>query len=117
MARLANRVKVTTSTTGTSTIILNAAEDGFQDFTDGLGASSNQQIQRVRYVITDGNDFEIGIGTYLDHPVYGKTLTRVLTESSTGSLLNLSGSAEVFSSPSKEDISTAMIAGISSFLG
>ena len=102
MARLANRVKVTTSTTGTSTIILNAAEDGFQDFTDGLSASSNQQILGVRYVITDGNDFEIGIGTYLDHPVYGKTLTRVLTESSTGSLLNLSGSAVVFSSPSKK---------------
>ena len=68
---------------------MNAAEDGFQDFTDGLSASSNQQILGVRYVITDGNDFEIGIGTYLDHPIYGKTLTRVLTESSTGSLLNL----------------------------
>ena len=117
MARLANRVKVTTSTTGTSTIILNAAEDGFQNFTDGLGASVNQQIRGVRYVITDGNDFEIGIGTYLDHPVYGKTLTRVLTESSTGSLLNLSGSAEVFSSPSKEDISTEKLDSISSLKG
>ena len=74
MARLANRVKVTTSTTGTSTIILNAAEDGFQDFTDGLSASSNQQILGVRYVITDGNDFEIGIGTYLDHLAYMEKL-------------------------------------------
>ena len=71
----------------------------------------------MRYVITDGNDFEIGIGTYLDHPVYGKTLTRVLTESSTGSLLNLIGSRSFLAHRQKKIFLQLMIAGISSFLG
>lgn len=98
MAKLVNRAKMTTATTGTGTITLGSAVDGYQTF----AAAGVSDADVVRYVIEDGNNWEIGTGTYT---ASGTTLTRTVLESSNaGAAINLSGSAEVFVTAVTEDI-------------
>jgi hypothetical protein len=97
MTKLVNRAKMTTATTGTGTITLGSAVDGFQTFANA--GVANDDV--VRYVIEDGDAWEIGTGTYTSS---GTTLSRSLTESSTGNLLNLSGDAVVFVTAAEQDI-------------
>jgi len=97
MVKFADRVSVSTSSTGTGTISLGSPRSGYQSFADGGIADGDTTV----FVIEDGNAWEISEGVYTHS---GTNLTRVLRSSSTGSLLNLSGSAYVFISPSSADL-------------
>ena len=94
MSKLFNRVKVSTSTTGTGTITLGAAVTGYQTFASGGVANGNI----VSYVIEDSNgNVEFGTGTYTST---GTTLSRTVTQSVISgtwgtSLITLSGTASV----------------------
>ena len=90
MVTLVNRAKVATVTSGTGTITLGAAEDGYQTFADA-GVTDGAV---VRYAIEDGTNFELGTGTYT---ASGTTLSRTPTESSNSdAAINLSGTAVVY---------------------
>jgi len=98
MAKLVNRAKMTTATTGTGTITLGSPSSGYQSFADAGVINSDV----VRYVIEDGTAWEIGTGTYT---ASGTTLTRTVSESSNAdAALNLSGSAVVYVSATAADI-------------
>lgn len=90
MAKLFNRAKMTTATTGSGTVTLGSAANGFQSFADA-GVSDSDVIQ---YVIEEGSNFEIGTGTYSSS---GTSLTRTPIESSESdnSAITLSGAAKV----------------------
>jgi hypothetical protein len=89
---LADRVKETTTTTGTGTVTLLGASTGFQSFTAvGDGNSTYYTISGQ-----GTSEWEVGIGTYTSS---GTTLSRttVLSSSNSGSLVNFSaGTKDVF---------------------
>lgn len=90
-------VAVTTATTGTGTLTLGSAVAGYRSFS---GASiPNGTV--VSYAIENGTQRETGTGTY---NTAGTTLTRTLKASSTGALLNLSGTSTVFITALASDI-------------
>ena len=87
---LKDRVKETTTTTGTGTITLAGAVSGFQGFS--VIGDGNETF----YTIAGGGEWEVGIGTYTSS---GTTLSRdtVLDSSNSGSLVNFSaGTKDVF---------------------
>jgi len=90
---VADRVKETTTTTGTGAITLAGAEINFVAFSSVLSDGDTTYYA----IVDDSNqDFEVGLGTYATS---GNTLTRttVLASSNSGSAVNLlAGSKEVF---------------------
>jgi hypothetical protein len=104
VCRLYDRAGVATATAGTGTVTLGAAISNAYFTFAGAGV---QDQDTVRYVIDDGNDFEIGEGVYT---ASGTTLTRatVIRSNVAGvqgaSKLNLSGSATVRIDCSRSDL-------------
>jgi hypothetical protein len=89
---LADRVKESTTTTGTGTVTLAGAAAGFQAFS----VIGNGNTTYYTIVDTVNGTWEVGIGTYT---LSGTTLARntVLESSNSGSLVNFAaGSKDVF---------------------
>ena len=87
---LADRVKETTTTTGTGTYTLAGAVTGFESFAT-IGNTNT-----TYYCCTDGTDFEVGVGTYTSS---GTTLARttILQSSNSDSAVNWSaGTRSIF---------------------
>lgn len=87
---LADRVQETSTTTGTGTLTLAGAVTGYASFAS-IGNGNN-----CYYTITDGTNWEVGIGTYT---AAGTTLSRttVLASSNAGSLVTFpAGTKNVF---------------------
>jgi len=90
---LKDRVKETTTTTGTGAISLGGAVANFQAFSAVL---SNADTTYYAIVDTTNNEFEVGLGTYTSS---GNTLARttVLESSNSGSAVNFgAGSKNIF---------------------
>ena len=89
---LADRVKETTTTTGTGTVTLLGASTGYQSFS----VVGNANTTYYTIAGQTGSEWEVGIGTYT---LSGTTLARttVLASSNSGSLVTFSaGTKDVF---------------------
>ena len=96
MPLLADRVKQTTTTTGTGTLVLDGTVAGFQTFDDGIGAGN-----QCYYIITDvniaGGGYEVGIGTVLAGSPAQLQRDTVLLSSNAGAKVSWgAGAKEVF---------------------
>lgn len=108
---LKDRVKETTTSTGTGTITLAGAAVGYQSFSV-IGNGNN-----TYYTIAGGSQWEVGIGTYTSS---GTTLSRdtVLESSNSNALVNFSaGTKEVFVTYPAERSVFALGAGVTSDTG
>ena len=82
---IADRVRETTTTTGTGDYTLAGAVSGYQSFSDVCNNNDT-----VYYVVTDNTDFEIGLGTFT---LSGTTLARTTVYQSTNSDASVSWGA------------------------
>ena len=92
---LNDRVKETSTTTGTGTFSLSGAVSGFESFVTGI-ADGNTTYYVIAHQTAD--EWEVGLGTYT---LSGTTLARttVLASSNSGSATNFSaGTKDVFCS-------------------
>jgi hypothetical protein len=85
---LHNRVKETSITSGSGTVTLAGAATGFQAFSNVLSSG-----QKTFYTIENSPRWEVGIGTYGSDSLSRDT---VLSSSSGGSKISLSGNSNVF---------------------
>jgi len=88
---VADRVKETTNSTGTGTYTLGGASSGFQAFS---AVTSNTDT--VYYAVSDGADFEVGVGTYATS---GNSIARttILSSSNSNAAVNWGvGTKDIF---------------------
>jgi len=109
---LADRVKETTTTTGTGTVTLLGASTGFQSFS----AIGNANTTYYTIAGQSNSEWEVGIGTYTSS---GTTLARttVISSSNAGALVNFSaGTKDVFVTYPAEFTANAIGGGIGAVL-
>jgi hypothetical protein len=109
---LADRVKETTTTTGTGTLTLLGASTGFQSFS----AIGDTNTTYYTIAAQTGTEWEVGIGTYASS---GTTLARttVISSSNAGSLVNFTaGTKDVFVTYPAEFTANAVGGGIGAVL-
>lgn len=91
----ADRVKETSTTTGTGTYNLAGAAAGFRTFVAGVGTTN-----LCHYVAEDGTDWEIGLGTVTDATPDTLARTRVIASSNGGSAVNwAAGTRDIYCAP------------------
>ena len=90
--KLNDRVKESSSTTGTGTFTLGGAVTGFETFAAGIGGSNT-----TYYCIFENgtNNFEVGFGT-LNGGASTLARTNVISSSNSDALVNFAGATEVF---------------------
>ena len=91
---LNDRVKETSTTTGTGTFDLAGAETGFESFVSGVG-DGNQTYYAIS---NDGtNEFEVGIGTVTDAATDTLSRDTIISSSNSDALVDFSaGTKTVF---------------------
>ena len=110
MVKLVNRAKMKVASGGAGVLTLGQACDGYQSF----AAAGVTDQNKLRYTITDGDNWEIGIGTYT---ASGTTLARAVTESSnSGNAITCGSGAEVFVTAASADLGPRVHADINSLL-
>jgi len=102
------RAKMTTATTGTSSVIVGSAVDGYQSFADA-GVTDGDYI---KYTIEDANgNWEVGTG-YFDTNVtrlFRSSSYFVDDSSSGGSLISLSGDAVIYATTSHHEAASRQL--------
>ena len=103
-----DRVKETTVTTGTGTINLAGAENGFEGFVSGIGTTNS-----TYYTISvPAGDWEVGIGVVTDASPDTLSRVEVISSSNSDNLVDFGeGTKDVFCTiPAKRTISPVMTA-------
>ena len=110
MALIVNdRVKETSTTTGTGTISLAGAETGYETFVSGIG-TTNTTYYAIE--LNSAGEFEVGIGTVTDASPDTLSRDTVISSSNSDSKVDFSaGTKNVFCTlPAKRAMSPSMTA-------
>ena len=103
MPSIADRVKETTTTTGTGTVSLGGAVTGFRAFSSAFASGTV-----VYYCITDGTNWEVGYGAATTGTPWTLARTTVLASSNAGALVSFgAGTKDVFCTAPAAEISNA----------
>ena len=94
MALVVNdRVKETSTTTGTGTLDLAGAVSGFESFVTGIGNSNTTYYA----IVNENGEFEVGLGTVTDAATDTLSRTTIISSSNSDSAVNFSaGTKNVF---------------------
>ena len=104
-----DRVKETTTTTGTGTVNLGGAETGYESFVSGVG-TTNKTFYAIE--LNSAGEFEVGIGTVTDATPDTLSRDTVISSSNGDALVNFSaGTKNVFCTlPASRTMSPGMVA-------